>query len=184
LRGHIIFDAQIVMNAILALIAVGALVGLVLGRYFSWIAILVSVPILAIFSAMVLQNEGFDVLTGIAIIVVCLTVNQVAYWTGLMWLLAARQTDKALMTSPTMNQARLATTTLAAKTNSKSRPHLGEFPCRNSGGSPFCSLSHSTLNIAVSCSEGEAPDLAGGWGAWGAIRGLGLSRAISPYRSL
>jgi hypothetical protein len=95
LHGHIIFDAQIVMNAILALVAVGALVGLVLGRYFSWIAILVSVPILAIFSAMVLQNEGFDVLTGIAIIVVCLTVNQVAYWTGLMWLLAARQTDKA-----------------------------------------------------------------------------------------
>jgi hypothetical protein len=83
------------MNTILALLAVSALVGLVLGLYFSWIAILVSGPILAIVSATILQNEGFDALTGIAIIVVCLTVNQVAYWIGVTWLLAIRRTDKA-----------------------------------------------------------------------------------------
>jgi hypothetical protein len=83
------------MNTILALIAVSALVGLVLGLYFSWIAILVSVPILAIFSATILQNEGFAVLAGIAIIVVCLTANQVAYWVGVTWLLAVRRTAGA-----------------------------------------------------------------------------------------
>jgi uncharacterized membrane protein len=83
------------MNTILALIAVSALAGLVLGLYFSCIAILVSVPILAIFSATVLQNEGFDALTGIAIIVVCLTVNQGAYWIGVTWSLAIRRTAGA-----------------------------------------------------------------------------------------
>jgi hypothetical protein len=79
------------VNTILALLAVSALVGLVLGLYFSWIAVLVSGPILAIFSATVLQNEGIDALTGTAIIVVCLTVNQGAYWIGVTWLLAVRR---------------------------------------------------------------------------------------------
>jgi hypothetical protein len=66
-----------------------------LGLYFSWIAILVSVPILAVFSATMLQNEGFAVLAGIAIIVVCLTANQFAYWVGVTWLLAVRRTAGA-----------------------------------------------------------------------------------------
>jgi hypothetical protein len=83
------------VNFILALVAVSALLGLALGLYFSWIAILVSGPILGIFSATVLQNERFDALTGIAIIVVCLTVNQLAYWIGVTWLLAVRRTAGA-----------------------------------------------------------------------------------------
>jgi hypothetical protein len=33
-------------------------------------------------TATVLQNEGFGFLAGIAIIVVCLTVNQIAYLIG------------------------------------------------------------------------------------------------------
>jgi hypothetical protein len=70
------------MNAILALLAISAVVGLVLGRCFSWVVILATGPILALLSAMVLQNEGFDFRTGIAIIAVCLTVNQTAYWIG------------------------------------------------------------------------------------------------------
>jgi hypothetical protein len=58
----------------------------------------------------------------------------------------------------------VATATLAARTNTKNRLHLGELPWRNNGGSPFRSF---TPNIAVSYSEGEAPDLAvvGGLGA-------------------
>jgi len=70
------------MNAILALLTVSALVGLFLGAYFRWGALLVSGLILAMFAAMVLQNEGFGFLAGIAIIVVCLTVNQIAYLIG------------------------------------------------------------------------------------------------------
>jgi hypothetical protein len=87
--------AQIVMNTVSALLAASALLGLALGLYFRWPAILISAPILAIFSTTVLRNEGFDVPEGIAIIVVCLTVNQVAYWIGGTWLLAVRRADGA-----------------------------------------------------------------------------------------
>jgi hypothetical protein len=38
--------------------------------------------VLAIVSATLLQKEGFGFLAGIAIIVVCLTVNQIAYLIG------------------------------------------------------------------------------------------------------
>jgi hypothetical protein len=82
------------VNFILTLLAVSALLGLASGLYFSWIAILVSGPILAIFSATVSQSEGFDALTGIAIIVVCLTVNQGAYLIGATWLLDVCRTDE------------------------------------------------------------------------------------------
>jgi hypothetical protein len=75
-------EALIVMNAVFALLAVSALAGLVLGLYLSWVAILASGLVLAFVSAVVLQKEGFEALAGIAIIVVCLTVNQVAYLIG------------------------------------------------------------------------------------------------------
>jgi hypothetical protein len=84
-------EALIVMNAVLALLAVSAIAGLVLGLYFSWIAILASGLVLAFVSAVVLQKEGFEVLAGIAIIVACLTVNQVAYLIGVM--LVTRRTQ-------------------------------------------------------------------------------------------
>jgi hypothetical protein len=70
------------MNAILILLAVSSLLGLVLGFYFSWLAIGVSGLVLAFLSAVVLQHEGFGSLAGIAIIVACLTVNQLAYLIG------------------------------------------------------------------------------------------------------
>ena len=70
------------MNAVLILLAVSAIVGLVLGSYFSWIAILASGLVLAIASATVLQHMAFGVLAGIAIIVACLSVNQIAYLVG------------------------------------------------------------------------------------------------------
>ena len=70
------------MNAILFLLAMSTLVGLVLGAYFRWIALVVSGVTLAILAATVLQIEGFSFLAGIATIVVCLTVNQLAYLIG------------------------------------------------------------------------------------------------------
>jgi hypothetical protein len=75
-------EAEIVMNAILVLLAVSAIVGLILGFYFSWMTILASGLILAIVSAAVLQQQGYSFFAGIAIIVFCLTVNQVAYLVG------------------------------------------------------------------------------------------------------
>ena len=67
------------MNAVFALLAVSAVVGVLLGFYFSWMTILAPGLVLAIVSATVLQKEDYGFLAGIAIIVVCLTVNQVAY---------------------------------------------------------------------------------------------------------
>jgi hypothetical protein len=77
------FEVGIVMNAILILLAVSAILGLVLGFYFSWKAIAVSGLVLAFLSAAVLQNDGFGFLAGIGIIVICLTVNQMAYLIGI-----------------------------------------------------------------------------------------------------
>jgi hypothetical protein len=76
------------MNATFFLLVVSAIVGLVSGFYFSWIAVLISAFALAFLSATVLQIEGFGSLAGITIIVVCLTVNQICYRIGMM--LAAR----------------------------------------------------------------------------------------------
>ena len=70
------------MNAIFALLAVSALVGLLLALYFSWFAILVSEPVLIILSAAVLHNKGFGVLAGIATIIACLTVSQITCLVG------------------------------------------------------------------------------------------------------
>jgi hypothetical protein len=81
-----------------ALLAVSAFVGLVLGFYFSWRAILVSGLILAIVAATVLQWEGFGALAGIAIIVACLTVNQIAYLIGVT--LVTRGPDRSLRIGP------------------------------------------------------------------------------------
>jgi hypothetical protein len=70
------------MSVIMGLLVVSALTGLVLGFYFGLAAIVVSGLILAISAAAILQNIDFGFLEGIAIIVLCLTVNQIAYLIG------------------------------------------------------------------------------------------------------
>jgi hypothetical protein len=70
------------MNAVMVLLVVSAVAGLVAGYYFELGAILVSTVILAIFAAAILQREDFDFLAGIAIIVLCLVVNQIGYLIG------------------------------------------------------------------------------------------------------
>ena len=70
------------MTAIVVLLAASALVGLVLGFYCPWHVILISGPMLALLAAMVLENDGLGELAGIAIIVVCITVNEIAYVIG------------------------------------------------------------------------------------------------------
>jgi hypothetical protein len=79
------------VTSVLVLLAASALVGLILGLYYSWLAVGASGLMLAIVSAVVLQKEGFDALPGIAIIVICLTVNQVAYLIGVRLRFRGRQ---------------------------------------------------------------------------------------------
>jgi hypothetical protein len=70
------------LDVVLFLPAASAILGFVAGFFFSWIAILVSGLVLAVLSATVLQHEGFGFLAGVAIIVVCLSLNQIAYLIG------------------------------------------------------------------------------------------------------
>jgi hypothetical protein len=81
-------------ETVLVLAAVSILVGVILGFYFSWVAILVSGIGLAIVSAAVLQKEGFGFLAGISIIVICLSLNQIAYLFGVT--LAQRVTKEGI----------------------------------------------------------------------------------------
>jgi hypothetical protein len=70
------------MSSILILLALSALSGFALASYFSWPAILVAGVVLPPFSAIVLQNQGLGALSTISVIVLSLTINQVAYLIG------------------------------------------------------------------------------------------------------
>jgi hypothetical protein len=69
------------MNAVFMLLALSAVVGLALSS-FAWWPLIVASLTLAVLSATVLQIEGFGTIPGVAIIAVCLTLNQVAYLIG------------------------------------------------------------------------------------------------------
>jgi hypothetical protein len=81
------------MTAPFVLLALSAAIGLALGSSFSWFAILVPSFALAGLSAAVLRIAGFGVMPGIAIVVACLTVNQLAYVMRIT--LANRGSDEA-----------------------------------------------------------------------------------------
>jgi hypothetical protein len=81
------------VSAVIVLLVLSALTGFALGASFSWPAIVASGIGLAILSAGVLQIRGFGALLGIAIIVACLTVNQLAYVMGVV--LANRRSEGA-----------------------------------------------------------------------------------------
>jgi hypothetical protein len=70
------------MTAVIVLVALSALVGFALGTSFSWLAIAASSIGIAVLSSAILQIQGFGVLPGIAIVVACLAVNQMAYLAG------------------------------------------------------------------------------------------------------
>jgi hypothetical protein len=67
------------MTVVIVLLALSAGTGLALGALFNWYAIAISGPPLALLSAAVLQIAGFGALWGIAIVVACLTLSQIAY---------------------------------------------------------------------------------------------------------
>jgi hypothetical protein len=69
------------MGAVLILLTLSALIGFGMG-WFSCLAIATASVVLALLSAFVLQLQGLDTVTGIAILVACLTVSQAAYLIG------------------------------------------------------------------------------------------------------
>jgi len=85
-RDHALARAGlvVVMDTILFLLVAGAIVGFALGLCFSWVAILASGFALASFASILLYGEGVGPLAGVGTIVVCLTVNQLAYLAGVM----------------------------------------------------------------------------------------------------
>jgi hypothetical protein len=70
------------MTAIILLLALSALVGFVLGTSFSWFAIAASSVGIAVLSSTILQIQGFSSLPGIAVVVACLIINQMACLAG------------------------------------------------------------------------------------------------------
>jgi hypothetical protein len=70
------------MSAIVVLLALSAAIGFALGS-FSWLAIAVSGVALAVLSSVALHIQGFSTFPGIAIVIACLTMNQIAYLAGM-----------------------------------------------------------------------------------------------------
>ena len=70
------------MSAVIVLCALGALIGFLLGKSFSWPAIAAFSIGLAVLSAVMLQRQGFDAPSGIAFGVACIGLSQIAYLGG------------------------------------------------------------------------------------------------------
>ena len=70
---------KVQMTVVLPLLALSALIGFGLGTWFRWPAIVASSVGIAVFWSAVLQIQSFGPLPGIAIVVACLTVSQMAY---------------------------------------------------------------------------------------------------------
>jgi hypothetical protein len=70
------------LSVILVLLALSAVIGVVLAKWFSWFGIAASSCGLALLSSIVLHLQDFGALLGMAIIVTCLIVHQIAYLAG------------------------------------------------------------------------------------------------------
>jgi hypothetical protein len=85
------------MTVVIVLLALSTLIGFALGTSFSWLAIAASSAGIAVLSSEILQIQGFGALPGIALVVACLTVHQMAYLAGVFGRssgLFQKQTDK------------------------------------------------------------------------------------------
>jgi hypothetical protein len=85
------------MSAVIALGALSALIGFILGKSFSWPAIAAFSIGLAVLSAVMLQRQGFDAPSGIALGVALLSLSQIAYLGGACMrhsVLLENETDK------------------------------------------------------------------------------------------
>jgi hypothetical protein len=64
------------------ILTVGALSGFIIAQFVSWFGLLWFGPVLAAISAAILQKHGYAWPSGIAIIVGCLSLNQIGYLLG------------------------------------------------------------------------------------------------------
>jgi hypothetical protein len=88
------------MSATLVLVAVSALGGLALALFrLRWGALAISGLILAIAAAVVLQARGFGFIAGVAIIVGCLSINQISYLIGTVLITRAWEDPESSLTS-------------------------------------------------------------------------------------
>jgi hypothetical protein len=102
------------MMDILLILTLGALSGFIVPQFVSWVGLLWCGPVVAATSAAILQKHGFGWLSGIAITVACLTLNQIGYLIGAHFNI-----------KPTSHHARDATTTLPTNTNGTKTTHPG-----------------------------------------------------------
>jgi hypothetical protein len=91
------------VSGVAILFGLSALIGLVLGGLFSWVAVPISAVAIAMLSATVLRVYGFDLYWGAATVGACLAVNQAAYVAGLF---ARRFTDRRETGSRTRREGR------------------------------------------------------------------------------
>jgi hypothetical protein len=70
------------MSAVIVLLALSALLPFALATSFPWLAIAAASIGIAVLSSAMLQIQGFGVLPGIAIVISCLTISQMAYLAG------------------------------------------------------------------------------------------------------
>jgi hypothetical protein len=101
----------------IVLLALSALIGFGLGTFF-WFAIAASSAGIAALSSAILHIQGFGAIPGIAIVVACLIVSQMAY------LAASFDRVGYLRNKPTRNQVNVATRTSATRSNSNKGLHL------------------------------------------------------------
>jgi hypothetical protein len=73
------------MSALVVVFMLSAMVGFALGISFSCCALAVPGIVFALLSAAVLHVQGFGAVSGIAITVACLIVNQLAYLAGVFF---------------------------------------------------------------------------------------------------
>ena len=67
------------MTVVIVLLTLSALIGFALGASFSWPAIATFSAGIAVLSSTILHIQGFGALPGIAMVVACLIVSQMAY---------------------------------------------------------------------------------------------------------
>ena len=95
------------------ILTLGAFSGAITAQFVSWFGLVWCAPVLATVSAIVLQKQGFSWLSGIAMIVACLSLNQFGYLLGAYF-----------KTKLTIHHAREARTTFPKSTNGTTTAHV------------------------------------------------------------
>jgi hypothetical protein len=77
-------DDRVNAMDVLLILTLGAFSGFILAQFASWYGLVWCGPVVAAISAVILQKHGFRWLSGIAVTVACLSLNQLANLSGLI----------------------------------------------------------------------------------------------------